>query len=124
MIFEGLGGSASYIRGGTVRALAVTSPKRSPAFPELPTMAEAGVPGFESTSWYGLFAPAGTPPGNPAPDAHRSEQGARHRGFEDDLVQARRHAGWGVRRPVCPVHQGRNREDGSSVARQARVTME
>ena len=62
MIFEGLGGSASYIRGGTVRALAVTSPKRSPAFPELPTMAEAGVPGFESTSWYGLFAPAGTPP--------------------------------------------------------------
>ncbi len=63
MIFEGLGGSASYIRGGGgIRALAVTSPKRSPSFPELPTMAEAGVPGFESTSWYGLFAPAGTPP--------------------------------------------------------------
>jgi len=62
MIFEGLGGSASHIRSGNVRALAVTSPKRSPSFPELPTMAEAGVPGFESMSWYGLFAPAGTPP--------------------------------------------------------------
>lgn len=62
MIFEGLGGSASHIRGGRVRALAVTSPERSPSFPELPTMAEAGVPGFESMSWYGLFAPAGTPP--------------------------------------------------------------
>ena len=62
MIFEGLGGSASHILGGNVRALAVTSPKRSPSFPELPTMAEAGVPGFESMSWYGLFAPAGTPP--------------------------------------------------------------
>lgn len=62
MIFEGLGGSASHILGGSVRALAVTSPKRSPSFPELPTMAEAGVPGFESMSWYGLFAPAGTPP--------------------------------------------------------------
>lgn len=62
MIFEGLGGSASHILAGSVRALAVTSPKRSPSFPELPTMAEAGVPGFESMSWYGLFAPAGTPP--------------------------------------------------------------
>jgi len=62
MIFEGLGSAASHIRGGTIRALAVTSPKRSPAFPDIPTMAEAGVPGFESLSWYGLWAPAGTPP--------------------------------------------------------------
>lgn len=61
MIFEGLGSAASHIRGGTIRALAVTSPKRSPAFPDIPTMAEAGVPGFESLSWYGLWAPAGTP---------------------------------------------------------------
>lgn len=62
MIFEGLGSAASHIRAGTVRALAVTSPKRSPAFPDIPTMAESGVPGFESLSWYGLWAPAGTPP--------------------------------------------------------------
>jgi len=62
MIFEGLGSAASHIRGGKIRALAVTSPKRSPAFPDIPTMAEAGVPGFESISWYGLWAPAGTPP--------------------------------------------------------------
>lgn len=54
MIFEGLGSAASHIRGGKIRALAVTSPKRSPAFPDIPTMAEAGVPGFESISWYGL----------------------------------------------------------------------
>lgn len=62
MIFEGLGSAASHIRAGSIRALAVTSPKRSPAFPDIPTMAEAGVPGFESLSWYGLWAPAGTPP--------------------------------------------------------------
>jgi tripartite-type tricarboxylate transporter receptor subunit TctC len=62
MIFEGLGSAASHIRGGSIRALAVTSPRRSPAFPEIPTMAEAGLPGFESLSWYGLWAPAGTPP--------------------------------------------------------------
>jgi tripartite-type tricarboxylate transporter receptor subunit TctC len=62
MIFEGLGSASSYMRAGTIRALAVTSPRRSPAFPDVPTMAEAGVPGFESLSWYGLWAPAGTPP--------------------------------------------------------------
>jgi tripartite-type tricarboxylate transporter receptor subunit TctC len=61
LIFEGLGSASPHIRGGKIRALAVTSPKRSPAFPDIPTMAEAGVPGFESLSWYGLWAPAGTP---------------------------------------------------------------
>lgn len=61
LICEGLGSAASYIRSGKIRALAVTSPKRSPAFPDIPTMAEAGVPGFESLSWYGLWAPTGTP---------------------------------------------------------------
>lgn len=61
LIFEGLGSAASYIKAGTIRPLAVTSPKRSSAFPEIPTMAEAGVPGFESISWYGFWVPAGTP---------------------------------------------------------------
>ena len=61
LIFEGLGSAASYIRAGSIRALAVTSPKRSPAFPDIPTMAQAGVPGFESISWYGFWVPSGTP---------------------------------------------------------------
>jgi tripartite-type tricarboxylate transporter receptor subunit TctC len=61
LIFEGLGSAASHIRGEKIRALAVTSPKRSPAFQDIPTMAEAGVPGFEALSWYGVWAPAGTP---------------------------------------------------------------
>ncbi len=60
LIFEGLGSASAHIRAGKIRALALTSPKRSPAFPDIPTMAEAGVPGFESLSWYGLWAPAGT----------------------------------------------------------------
>ena len=47
---------------GKVRALAVTSPNRSPAAPELPTMSESGLPGFESLAWFGLLAPARTPP--------------------------------------------------------------
>jgi tripartite-type tricarboxylate transporter receptor subunit TctC len=50
------------VRAGKIRPLAVTSAKRSPAAPQLPTVAEAGVKGYEASSWFGLFAPAGTPP--------------------------------------------------------------
>jgi tripartite-type tricarboxylate transporter receptor subunit TctC len=61
VVFDGLGSSASYISGGTLRALAVAAPKRVPAFPNLPTSIEAGLPGFEVATWYGLFAPKNTP---------------------------------------------------------------
>jgi tripartite-type tricarboxylate transporter receptor subunit TctC len=50
-----------HVRAGRLRALAVSSAKRSPSVPELPTVAEAGVPGFAVDQWYALFAPAGTP---------------------------------------------------------------
>jgi tripartite-type tricarboxylate transporter receptor subunit TctC len=53
--------STQFIQSKRVRALAVTSAKRVPAFPELPTVAESGVPGYEFTLWLGLAAPAGTP---------------------------------------------------------------
>ncbi|HZE59798.1 MAG TPA: tripartite tricarboxylate transporter substrate binding protein [Burkholderiales bacterium] len=49
------------LRGGKLRALAVTSAKRSPELPAVPTVAESGYPGFEASTWYGLLAPAGTP---------------------------------------------------------------
>jgi tripartite-type tricarboxylate transporter receptor subunit TctC len=51
----------SFIRAGTVKLLAVGSLKRWSDFPNAPTMSEAGVPGYEATTWFGLFAPAGTP---------------------------------------------------------------
>lgn len=50
------------VKDGKVRALAVTSSTRAPAAPELPTVSESGLPGFESLSWFGMLAPAGTPP--------------------------------------------------------------
>jgi len=53
--------STQLIRSGRVRALAATSSRRIPAFPDLPTVAESGVPGYEFTLWLGLAAPAGTP---------------------------------------------------------------
>ena len=51
-----------HVKTGRLRALAVTSAKRTPLVPELPTVAEAGVPGFEATGWYGLLGPRGLPP--------------------------------------------------------------
>jgi tripartite-type tricarboxylate transporter receptor subunit TctC len=62
VIFTTVASAASLIEGGQLRALAVTSAERSPAFPQLPTVAEAGIPGYQVESWYGLFAPAKTPP--------------------------------------------------------------
>ncbi|XRC94235.1 tripartite tricarboxylate transporter substrate binding protein [Ottowia sp. VDI28] len=53
---------APHIRAGKLRPIAVANGKRSAAFPGVPTIAEAGVPGYEASAWYGLFAPAGTPP--------------------------------------------------------------
>jgi tripartite-type tricarboxylate transporter receptor subunit TctC len=61
VMFTTVASAASLIEGGQLRALAVTSVERSPAFPQLPTVAEAGVPGYAAESWYGLFAPARTP---------------------------------------------------------------
>ena len=56
-----LPGTISFIHAGRVRALGVTSAQRAPTMPELPTMLEAGIPGYEFSTWYGLFAPGGTP---------------------------------------------------------------
>jgi tripartite-type tricarboxylate transporter receptor subunit TctC len=61
VMFTTVASCASLVEAGRLRALAVTSPARSPAFPELPTVAEAGVPGYDAQAWYGLFAPAKTP---------------------------------------------------------------
>ena len=62
MAFDGLGSSAAQIAGGQIRALAVAAPQRVAAFPDVPTAGEAGVPGYEVSTWYALWAPKGTPP--------------------------------------------------------------
>ena len=61
IMFESLNSIAPHARSGKVKALAVSGARRSPGFPELPTIAEAGVPGYEAGTWTGIIAPAGLP---------------------------------------------------------------
>jgi tripartite-type tricarboxylate transporter receptor subunit TctC len=61
MMFDGLGSSAAHIKGGRVKALMVSGTKRNPAFPDVPCAAEVGLPDYTVTTWYGLWAPKGTP---------------------------------------------------------------
>jgi tripartite-type tricarboxylate transporter receptor subunit TctC len=61
IMFDTLAATSAHIKGGKLRALAVTTPKRLPALADVPTVAEAGLPGYETSTWGGLLAPAGTP---------------------------------------------------------------
>jgi tripartite-type tricarboxylate transporter receptor subunit TctC len=61
MMFSNPAASAAHVRSGKLRALAATSEKRLPDFPELPTVAESGLPGYEASTWWGILAPRGTP---------------------------------------------------------------
>ena len=62
VLFDVMGSSFAQVKGGQVRALAITSPNRSKLLPEIPTIAEQGYPGFEFGTWFGFFVPAKTPP--------------------------------------------------------------
>jgi len=61
MMFDGLGSSATHIKGGRLKAIAVASDKRAPGFADIPTTTEAGLPTYKVSTWYGLWAPKGTP---------------------------------------------------------------
>jgi tripartite-type tricarboxylate transporter receptor subunit TctC len=60
-MFDGVSTSLGYLQSGTIRVLGVAGPTRSPVLPDLPTISEAGLPGYDTMVWFGLFAPAGTP---------------------------------------------------------------
>jgi tripartite-type tricarboxylate transporter receptor subunit TctC len=61
LAFDGMGTSAPQIKAGKLRALAVSTPKRSPLFPDVPTLTELGIPDFDVTTWYAIWVPKGTP---------------------------------------------------------------
>lgn len=61
IMFDGLGSSAAHIKGGRIKALMVSGNKRNPALPDVPCAAEVGLPDYTVTTWYGIWAPKGTP---------------------------------------------------------------
>jgi tripartite-type tricarboxylate transporter receptor subunit TctC len=71
MMFDTMPSSLPLVREGKLRGLAVTSLKRSPSAPDIPTIAESGLPGFDADSWFAVFAPSGTP--KPIADKLNSE---------------------------------------------------
>ena len=80
MMFDGLGSSAAHIKGGRVKALMVSGAKRNPAFPDVPSAAEVGLPDYTVTTWYGIWAPKGTP----ADIQARAVEEIRKAGLSDD----------------------------------------
>lgn len=83
LMFDGLGSSATHIKSGRIKALAVASPKRAVGFPDVPTAAEAGVPGYEVSTWYGLWAPKGT-----AREAVTAMQAELRKAFATDEIRS------------------------------------
>ncbi|HVK31940.1 MAG TPA: tripartite tricarboxylate transporter substrate binding protein [Burkholderiaceae bacterium] len=61
LLFDSVVSGLPHVKDGKLKALAITSPKRSPLVPELPTVAESGLPGFESVTWFGVYGPKGLP---------------------------------------------------------------
>lgn len=84
MMFDGLGSSAAHIKGGRIKALMVSGAKRNAAFPDVPCAAELGLPDYTVTTWYGLWAPKGTPTDVQA----RIAEEVRRMGAQDEIKQA------------------------------------
>ena len=83
-LIDVMGSSIGQVQGGKVRALAITSAQRSKTLPNVPTVAEQGFPGFEFGTWFGFFAPAGTPP-----DAVKKLETAALAALQTDAVKER-----------------------------------
>ncbi len=88
LMFDTIPSAVSHVKGGKLRALGVTGAQRSPLFPDVPTIAESGLPGYEVVSWYGLIGPAGIPApivGRLNAEATKAAQSAGFRGRMEPL---------------------------------------
>jgi tripartite-type tricarboxylate transporter receptor subunit TctC len=99
MMFDGLGSSANHIKGGRIKALMVSGTKRNPAFPDVPCAGELGLPDYTVTTWYGMWAPKGTPADVQARIVEDLRKAASHRRAQGHLGQQRRR----LRQPHAPA---------------------
>ena len=92
MTFDNITTAWPLAKAGKLRALAVTTAKRSPIAPDVPTLAESGLAGYEVGSWQGVFAPAGTPPDDRQAPQHRNREDHQHAGRAREARRPRRRA--------------------------------
>ena len=112
-------------QAGKIKMLGIGSEKRLPKVPDIPTVAETGLPGYEATTWFGLFAPAGTPRDVVMKLNAEAEKIFADPAFEEQFLapqmfRAAGDAAGGVRR----LHQGRNRRNGRKVIQAAKIKIE
>ena len=94
LMFDAVTTMAEQVKAGKVKAIATTGTKRSAVLPDVPTVDEAGVPGYEATIWLGLLAPKGTPRGRRRPAERGGEQDRQPARRAAGLGPAGRHARW------------------------------
>lgn len=97
MVFSGMPLAMPHVRAGRLRAIAVSSTSRSPAVPDVPTVAESGFPSFDITNWFGIFVPAGTP----LPIVDKLYDGIRRSVSSEDVVARLRREGGDIN-PLPP----------------------
>ncbi len=110
MLFAPYASSKGHIQSGRIRALAVTTAKRPAAIPDLPTLAEAGVPGYDSGVWYAMLAPAGTPRAIVERLNRETRRRSETAGLREVSFQFSHRSGGQHARGTGNVHQIRNRE--------------
>ena len=123
LMFDPVQSVLQHIRSGKLRALAVSSADRSPVLPQVPTLNEAGLKGFEATAWWALFAPAGLPPAVAAKltaDARRVVEAAA---FRDRLIEVGVQTPTGPARSFAEFQKGELAKWGKSV-RDSGVTLD
>jgi len=108
--FSSIAGALPFTTDNRVRAIATTGTRRSPVYPDLPTVDEAGLKGFEVDLWLGIFAPAGIPADALSKLKQRAAHGATERGGEDGARQGWRRAARHDRAGERRYSQGRVRE--------------
>ena len=125
LMFDNLPSALPQIKAGKLKALAVTSAQRSSALPDVPTVIESGLPGFEASSWFGLLAPAGTPKDIIAKLNGEVAKWLATPGSQGKAGRAGRDPGRPVARRFHAAHRGGNREvaeGGQGLGRESRLT--
>ena len=124
MTFDNITTAWPLAKAGKLRALAVTTAKRSPIAPDVPTLAESGLPGYEVGSWQGVFAPAGTPPEIVKRLNAEIVKIINMPDVQEKLDRARRRARRRIRPRSSGAGQGRSREvgrRGEEIGREGRL---